>query len=372
MDFGLMFFAGTDRPDATDRYALVREATRFADAHGFRAVWTPERHFHAFGGLFPNPSVLGAALASQTTTAQIRAGSVIAPLHDPIRIAEEWSIVDNLSNGRVAISFGSGWHADDFVFHPDHYADRQARLYRDIDTVTRLWRGETVARTNGAGQTIDVRIHPRPVQPELPVWVTSSGHVDTFVSAGRIGANLLTHLIGQSIETLAEKIRRYRESRAANGFDPASGRVTVMLHTFIGDDLQEVERLVKAPFCEYLRGAVGLETRAAAAGGAISGGHRIEQHAVPDAAMQDLTEVTFARYFHTASLLGTFDTGRAMVCRLEECDVDEVACLIDFGPPDDLVLASLHGLDRLRAACDANARTSAASATLRDFTSALS
>ncbi len=366
-----MFFAGTDRPDATDRYRLVREATRFADAHGFCAVWTPERHFHAFGGLFPNPSVLSAALAMLTSRVQIRAGSLIAPLHEPIRIAEDWSLLDNLSGGRVAVSFGSGWNADDFVLHPDRYADRHACLYRDIDTIRTLWSGGSVTRENGAGVQVDVRIHPRPVQPMLPVWVTSSGNVETFVSAGAIGANLLTHLIGQTIDTLADKIARYRAARAAHGFDPAEGRVAVMLHTFIGTDLDEVMQLVKAPFCEYLREAVALEARAAAGGGAISGGHRVEAHAVGEAAMRDLTEVTFHRYFRTASLLGTFDIARAMVDRLEAADANEVACLIDFGPPDDQVLAGLEALDRLRAACSGDARASARLAATQDFTTAL-
>ena len=80
-----------------DRYRLLLEGARFADRHGFAAVWTPERHFHAFGGLYPNPAVTGAALAAITERIGIRAGSVVLPLHNPIRVAEEWSVVDNLS-----------------------------------------------------------------------------------------------------------------------------------------------------------------------------------------------------------------------------------------------------------------------------------
>ena len=64
-------------------------------------VWTPERHLHAFGGLFPSSSVISAALAASTQRIRIRAGSVVLPLHSPIRVAEEWSVVDNLSTGRV-------------------------------------------------------------------------------------------------------------------------------------------------------------------------------------------------------------------------------------------------------------------------------
>src|ERR1700694_4354930 len=104
MEFGLMFFASqeADAP-RRPRYRLLTEAAVFADQRGFCGMWTPERHFHAFGGVFSNPSVLGAGLATITQRIQIRAGSLISPLHDPIRIAEEWSVVDNLSRGRVAI-----------------------------------------------------------------------------------------------------------------------------------------------------------------------------------------------------------------------------------------------------------------------------
>src|SRR5215470_15781395 len=100
MDFGIMFFSSSEQDSNGDKYALLKRATRFADEHNFCCVWTPERHFHEFGGLFPNPSVVSAALAAITSKIQIRAGSLISPLHNPIRIAEEWSVVDNLSQGR--------------------------------------------------------------------------------------------------------------------------------------------------------------------------------------------------------------------------------------------------------------------------------
>jgi alkanesulfonate monooxygenase SsuD/methylene tetrahydromethanopterin reductase-like flavin-dependent oxidoreductase (luciferase family) len=63
--------------------------------------------------------VLAAALAVSTSNIRIRAGSVISPLQNPIRVAEEWSIVDNLSNGRVDLAFGQGWNPNDFVLAPD-------------------------------------------------------------------------------------------------------------------------------------------------------------------------------------------------------------------------------------------------------------
>ena len=80
LEFSLFFFSGDESAFPKDKYQLVLEATKFADRNGFAAVWTPERHFHRFGGLYPNPAVLGAALAAITERVQIRGGSVIAPL----------------------------------------------------------------------------------------------------------------------------------------------------------------------------------------------------------------------------------------------------------------------------------------------------
>jgi natural product biosynthesis luciferase-like monooxygenase protein len=367
MDFGIMFFSSAAPQASGGRYRLLTEAARFADERGFRCVWTPERHFHPFGGLFPNPSVLGAALAMITRRLEIRAGSLVSPLHDALRIAEEWSVVDNLSGGRAAISFGSGWNIEDFVLQPEAYDDRQAHMYRQIEEVRALWRGERVPRRDSHGREIQVGVYPPPVQAELPVWVTSSGNIRTFVSAGAVGANLLTHLIGQTLEQTAEKVRQYRRAREQNGFDPAAGKVSLMLHTFLGSDLEEVRETVRGPFREYLRSALSLEQLAAAGGGAISGGHRIEAHEIPADALEELLDLTFERYFQSASLMGTPESCREMLWRAEEAGIDEIACLIDFLDDTDAVLAGLESLDELRNAFSTPAALAASQAAVAGF-----
>ena len=123
LDFSLFYFAASQSTDdqtrgRRDPYELYIKSARAADEAGFLAVWTPERHFHEVGALYPNPSVLTAALATVTSQIQLRAGSVVLPLHDPIRVAEEWSVVDNLSGGRVGVAFASGWNEADFALFP--------------------------------------------------------------------------------------------------------------------------------------------------------------------------------------------------------------------------------------------------------------
>ncbi|HEX8559854.1 MAG TPA: LLM class flavin-dependent oxidoreductase [Pyrinomonadaceae bacterium] len=338
MGFSLYFFSGDGSKASDDKYRLVLEGARFADRRGFSAVWTPERHFQDFGGLYPNPSVLSAALAVITERVQIRAGSVALPLHHPVRVAEEWSVVDNLSRGRVAVSFASGWHPDDFIFAPGAYDERREVMFRHIELIQKLWAGGRVRLPGAGGSEVEVGILPRPVQPALPVWVTSSGSPETWSRAGAIGANVLAAYVGYTPDELARRVGLYREARRAHGHDPRGGVVTVMLHTFVGDDDEAVRERVRAPFSAYLRAYFRqYETTGADAGG------------VTEADKDALMEAAFEKYFEASTLMGSQSKCARLIDALAGVGVDEVACLIDFGLDDGSVLDGLARLDELRA-----------------------
>ncbi|MDN3713157.1 LLM class flavin-dependent oxidoreductase [Paracoccus cavernae] len=128
------------------------DGARFADENGFTAVWTPERHFHAFGGPYPNPSVTGAAVAAVTKNIAVRAGSCVIPLHHPARVAEEWAVIDNLTGGRAGLAIASGWQPDDFVLRPENRPpENKPSMITAIDELRRLWRGEAVAFPKATG-----------------------------------------------------------------------------------------------------------------------------------------------------------------------------------------------------------------------------
>ncbi len=344
VDLSLFYFASDDASNQGEKYRLLLEGAKFADTHGFGAVWTPERHFHSFGGLYPNPAVTSAAIAAVTQRVQIRAGSVVLPLHDPLRVAEEWSVVDNLSGGRVALSFATGWHDRDFALAPQNYATRKDVMREGIDIVRRLWRGEERRVTGGRGGELTVKIFPRPVQRELPVWVTTAGNVETFRLAGELGANVLTHLLGQDAAALEEKIRAYRAARAQHGFD--EGCVTVALHTFVGDDAAAVRQKVRGPFCRYLIESLDLLK---ALSESLFPGVRYDRLTAPE--QQLLAEHAFERFFGVNALFGTPETCGRVVENLGRIGVDEVACLIDFGVDTDSALAALAPLARVREEC---------------------
>lgn len=335
--FSLYFFSDDGSKASDDKYRLVLESARFADAHGFSAVWTPERHFQDFGGLYPNPSVLSAALAMITERVQIRAGSCALPLHHPVRVAEEWSVVDNLSKGRAAVSFASGWHPDDFVFAPGAYEERKEVMFRGIELIQRLWAGETLTMHGVGDAEVEVKLLPRPVQPSLPVWVTSAGNPETWERAAAIGANVLCALIGYAPEDLAARIDLYRRSRAAAGLDPAAGVVSVMAHTFVGADNAAVRRRVRAPFSNYLRTYFKQYEK-----------NRVDPGSMTEADKEALASAAFEHYFETSALMGTQGKCARLVEQLAALGADEVACLVDFGVETDAVLEGLHYLNELR------------------------
>ncbi|WP_103667735.1 LLM class flavin-dependent oxidoreductase [Pseudanabaena sp. BC1403] len=345
MEFSLFYFSGDGSTTSHDKYRLLIEGAKFADRHKFAAVWVPERHFDAFGGLYPNPSVAGAAIAMITEHIQIRSGSVVMPLQNPLRVAEEWAMVDNLSQGRVGLSFAPGWHPNDFVLFPEKYADKKEIMWSDIQVVKQLWQGEAIALTGGNGKPVNISTFPRPLQSRLPIWITALSD-ETFIDAGKIGANILTSPLYQSLDEILRKITLYRQSLTQHGHDPKSGKVAMMIHTFIDNDLDAVRRKVRQPFKNYLKTHFDLVVKSA---GDLR--FSIDPKTMTAQDLDDLLDFSFETYFNGKVLMGTPAHCQTMIDSLQQAGVDEVAALIDFGVEFDWVMESLDFLKDLKNSC---------------------
>lgn len=350
MDFSLYYWGNDDGPGPR-KYQMLLDGARFAQANGFCALWTPERHFHAFGGPYPNPSVTGAAIAAVAPNISVRAGSVVAPLHHPARIAEEWSVIDNLTNGGAGLAFASGWQPDDFVLRPENTPpDNKPAMYDAIDKVRRLWRGEAVEFPRKDGDMHAVITQPRPVSEELPFWVTIAGNPDTWREAGEIGANVLTHLLGQSIEEVGEKIKIYHAALRGAGHDPEDFTVTLMLHTFVADSRDTAREKARGPMKDYLSSAAGLIKQSAWDFPAfkrpkgVSNPFQLDLSTLSADEVDAILEFAFERYFNESGLFGTVEDCLARVESLKQIGIGEIACLIDYGIDRDEVLDGLKPL----------------------------
>ncbi|MCT9087687.1 LLM class flavin-dependent oxidoreductase [Streptomyces sp. ASQP_92] len=346
LDFGVFFFAAVgDRAEET--YRLMLDAARRADELGFGFVSTPERHFHRFGGAFPNPAVTSAAIAAVTSRIQIRAGSVVTPLHPAARIVEDFAMVDGISGGRVAISVGSGWNVNDFVIAPEKYETRREQMIKDVTDIRTAWRTGHWTGPNPLGVETTLPVFPRPVQEDLSVWVTASRSEGTFREAGRLGCNILTHLENQDVESLGDKIALYRSARAEAGWD-GPGKVTVMMHTYVADDAATAREVGGGALRDYLLSAIDLEALAVEAGGRMSGNKQGREVLSAVKAQRKLAELGVNRYLSGNSLIGSVEECTETARRVRAAGVDEIACLVDFVADPQLVLASLERVAAVR------------------------
>jgi natural product biosynthesis luciferase-like monooxygenase protein/amino acid adenylation domain-containing protein len=339
MKFGVYFFGNYPAPFAADKYQLMIDAARFADARGFSAIWVPERHFHAVGGFSPNPAVVAAALARETRQIQLRAGSVVLPLHSPIRVAEEWSVVDNLSHGRAGLSIASGWHPNDFVFAPGAYERRRELCTEGIDIIRALWAGQSIPVRGGTGEALDVSLYPMPMQRELPMWLTCV-QAPSYEKAGELGCGVLAMLTNQRIEEVAEKIALYRQALERHGHDPAKGNVTLLVHTFVAATRDAAIAEARAPMRQYLRAYLDNSQKRHDAAG--SGGPIAQED------LEYLLDRAFDDYVTGKALIGSPESCAVVVDRLREIGVDELGCFLDFGVDAQAVRDSLPHLDALR------------------------
>ena len=230
----------------------------------------------------------------------------------------------------------------------------------------RLWRGETVSLPGHDGNPVEVHTLPRPVQPELPVWLTSAGSPATFERAGTLGVNVLTHLLGQSIEQLTENLERYRAAWREAGH-PGEGRVTLMMHTYLDRDADSARETAREPMKAYLSTAVGLLRDVASAFPTFAGrGKNTDDlfKSLTAEEMDQLLEVAAHRYLSSSGLFGTPADVADVVEQVSAAGVDEVACLIDFGVETDLALSSLDLLLEAKSLVD-TARSGAPEAEAR-------
>ncbi|QRN93162.1 LLM class flavin-dependent oxidoreductase [Archangium violaceum] len=338
IELSFIFFSDANQ-GLDNRYKLIFDIADFADRHGFEAVWMPERHFHPFGGIYPNPAVLASALAVRTKHIRLRSGSVVLPLHHPAEVVESWAMVDHLSNGRVDLGFASGWNPNDFILSPGTFANLKEVWKERLGTVRRLWRGEPMSFPNGKGKDTEIRVYPQPIQKELNVWLAITKLDETYTYAGHEGYNVLTMLQGIDLDELGRKIRLYKTARQEAGLPPEGGKVTLMLHTLVHENLKRVEAAVREPFFNYIKSALTGHIQSLP-----------ESERPSERELNKIVEYSYERYFKTGAMFGSVDDVMSVVKKAASVGVTEIACLMDFGIDYSLVMESLPFLHRLKTA----------------------
>lgn len=227
-------YPGDPRTPA-DLYREALELARLCESAGLDSVWTSEHHFWD-DDYMPSLLVMSAAIAAVTTKIEIGTGVLLAPLYDPIRLAEDAATVDLISGGRFILGLGIGWRAEEFDRLGIPMQDLGRRMTETVKILRRAWRPSTFTFDGKVHRYPPTNVTPKPARP-IPIWL--GGFVDDAVRrAGRIGDGYLGSAV--AIDDLRRRVNLAKEGieragRAARDFtfaihepvfvtsDPAAG-----------------------------------------------------------------------------------------------------------------------------------------------------
>ena len=176
---------GSDRTFATE-YREILEMVRLAEAIGFDSAWVSEHH-GAGDGYLPSLLPMLAAMAAATERVRLGTGVMLTPFHDPIRLAEDAAVVDQISGGRVILGLGLGWREEEFRMFGLPVSERVIRMTETVEVLRRAWTGERFSFEGRHFRYDQVLVTPRPFQePGVPIYIGAT--TDAAVRrAGRIG-----------------------------------------------------------------------------------------------------------------------------------------------------------------------------------------
>ena len=231
---------------ATDR-EVVEQAlweVDFAEQNGFESVWITEHHFSGFGSIGA-PSVYAAGIAQRTCRIRIGYGVAVVPLHNPLRLAEEISWVDHLSQGRVAVGVGPGFSPFEFGGFGVPVEERHARFLEGFEVLRRA-----LAQPDFVFKGKRLMIRPRPYTHPHPPFFWASTADESLRKAGAEGMPILFGR--EPVSVIAGRLGRYRAIRAEAGVPKdviarENGEKYVLRRIFIADTEEAAIRQVQEP-----------------------------------------------------------------------------------------------------------------------------
>jgi len=211
------------------------ELARIAEEYGFYAYFNAEHHFHEYG-LIPDPAVLFSAIAMKTYKIRIGPAVSLLTFHHPLRAAEQWALVDQLSNGRLILGVGSGYLMHEFEGFALSPAQKRERFDESLEIMERALTGDRFSYVGKFYNVKNVRLNVTPYeQRKLPIAIAILTESAAYY-IGKRGYAVMTipYAMVDKYTDLAPIYANYRKGVHEGGVD-GSGEVMAALHTYISD-----------------------------------------------------------------------------------------------------------------------------------------
>lgn len=211
------------------------ELAMAAEEMGYDGYFNAEHHFHEYG-LVPDPAVLLSAIAVQTRHLLLGPAVSVLPFHHPLRVAEEWAMVDQLSQGRLILGVGSGYLMHEFEGFMISPAQKRARFDEALEIIKRAFTGEVFSYEGEFYNLRNVRLNLTPYQgriPEMPIAVLAE---QAAYYIGKKGHPLMSvpYATVETIEGLKAFYQSYQRGWKEGGHT-GLGPIYAAVHTHTGD-----------------------------------------------------------------------------------------------------------------------------------------
>jgi len=236
MKFGLLTLFDHYAEDCSEEayYKNFFDEVSFAEELGFDSIWIGEHHFCRY--ICPSPQIIAGAIAQRTRKMRIGTAIALLPHHDPIRLAEDYALVDLISGGRLDLGVGRGFIKATYDGFNQSMDESRARFNECLEIIEGAWRQPNFSYNGKFYTTNNVTILPRPLQkPGPPIFMAAAASPESFVAAGQRGHSLMLAPFFQSRERLKQNVDLYKRTLTESGFTAGDTEIVAGYHSFIDE-----------------------------------------------------------------------------------------------------------------------------------------
>lgn len=223
-----------------------------ADELGYDTFFAAEHHFHEYGAV-PNPAILLSSLAQRTNRLKLGTAISILTFHNPLTIAENYAMVDVLSNGRLVLGVGSGYLQHEFDGYGIQGETKRERFDENLALVERLIGGERVTHRGKYNSVDAVQINVTPLQKKVPIYLAIL-RKEAAYHVGRQGQRMLfvPYASVDDLEEIGSMMAAFREGREALGLTDHRGAAALVLHTHVAETDEAAREVAADAFDLYV------------------------------------------------------------------------------------------------------------------------
>ena len=244
MELGLITFADMDPEtlpgraiNAHQRIKDLMEEIQLADQLGLDVFGVGEHHRPDYA--VSSPAIILAAAAMVTKKIKLSSAVTVLSSDDPVRVFQQFSTIDHLSDGRAEIMAGRGSFIESFPLFGYDLKDYDELFTEKLDLLLKLNKSEKISWKGKHRASIENRgVYPRPYQQKIPVWLAAGGTPASAVRAATLGLPLMLAIIGGMPQQFVPFINLYKETAKKTGKGISELKFGVNNHVYIGEDSQ--------------------------------------------------------------------------------------------------------------------------------------